>query len=82
MLFEKALYQVGLVRREVVQDDMHLAIGGLRGDYLFQKRDELLTGVPGGGLADDLTGLRIQSGVQGQRSVPVVFKPMLLCASR
>ena len=38
MLLKEVLHQFRFVRGKVVQDDVHLAIGGLRIDDLFQER--------------------------------------------
>jgi hypothetical protein len=43
---------------------VHVTLGRLRSDDLFQKCDKLLAGVPHGGLADDFPRLWIQ-GVEG-----------------
>jgi hypothetical protein len=50
---------------------VHVTLGRLRGDDLFQKCDKLLAGVPRGGLADDFPRLWIQGRIQRQRSVAV-----------
>jgi hypothetical protein len=78
MLHQEALHQTGLVGGEVIQNDVDLAASGLRADDLLQKRDELLAGVAGGGLADDFSGLRIQGCIERQCSVAVVLEAMLL----
>jgi hypothetical protein len=41
----------GLMRAQVITDDMHGLLLGLACDEIFQKRDELCTGVAGAGLA-------------------------------
>src|ERR1700722_9222634 len=50
MLLEKLFDQIGPMGGEVVQNDMNLALGGLGSHDTFQKADELLAGVPRGGL--------------------------------
>jgi hypothetical protein len=77
MQLEEAFHQFGFMRREVVQDDENLLPGRLGRDDFFQEANELLTGVPRGGLADDLAGFWIQGGLQRERPVPVVFEAVL-----
>ena len=45
--------QFGLVGGEVIQNDVDLAINGLRADDLLQECNELLAGVARRGLADE-----------------------------
>jgi hypothetical protein len=40
---------------QVVTDEVNGLLWSLAGEQIFQKRDELRTGVAGAGLADDLT---------------------------
>ena len=40
---------LGLVRTEVIGNDVDLTLGGLTVHYLGQKIDKLLAGMPGGG---------------------------------
>ena len=82
MLLEKALHQIGLVSREVIQNYMYLPLCGLGGDDLFQKTDKLLAGVACGGLAEHFASLRIQSRIQRERPVPVILEAMLLSPPR
>jgi hypothetical protein len=44
------------MRREVVGDDMNRAASRLVGHNLHKKSDKLATGMPGRGLAQNLTG--------------------------
>ena len=55
MLLKVVLHQVGVVGGEVVQDEMHLTLGGLRGYNVLQEGDKLLAGVACRGLSDDLS---------------------------
>jgi hypothetical protein len=57
MLVEERRHLLGLVGREVVEDDVNLLSGPAEGDDLAEKLDEVLAGVTRGGLAVDLTGL-------------------------
>jgi hypothetical protein len=54
-----------------------MAVSGLRRHNFFQEGDKLLAGVSRCGLTDDLAGLRIESRVEGECSVPEIFKAML-----
>jgi len=60
MLHQELFDQLRLVGGKVVQDDVDLALGRLRGDDFVQERNKLLAGVPRRRLPDDFSGLRIQ----------------------
>jgi hypothetical protein len=45
MLLQESLHKLGLVCRQVVQNDMDLAPGGLGRNYAFEERNKLLAGV-------------------------------------
>jgi len=72
--------QFRFVRRAVVQDDVNLVLDGWPGDDLFQKRNQLRTGVAGCGWADPFTGLRIQGRLQREGAVAVILEAVRLCA--
>jgi hypothetical protein len=48
MIREEILDQLSFVRREVIQNNMNLLLGGAATDHFTQERDELCAGVPGG----------------------------------
>ena len=73
---------LGLMRRKVVDDDVDRSALGFEGDDLAQKGDELLGGMAGGGLTQDLAALGIEGRVKRERSVSVVFKAVALGAPR
>ena len=70
MRVQKHLHPLGLVRREIVDDHVEIS-ATLRRQHVTQEVDERFAGVPRGGLADDLAGLRVQRGVQRECAVQV-----------
>jgi hypothetical protein len=54
----------GLMRRQVVGDDMDLARCGLRAHDLLKERDELVAGMALGRFAQHEAALRLQRGVE------------------
>src|SRR5579859_1666485 len=78
---QKLLDSLGLVGREVVQDDVDLLTPRLAGDHSAEESDELLAGVPRSGLADDRAGLGVQRRVQGERPFTDIFETMALRAA-
>src|ERR671939_175397 len=79
---QKLLHCFGLVRREVVADDMDLFTPSLVGEYVAEESNELRAGMPCCGLAQNLASLSIESSVQGQRAMAIVFEPVPLHAPR
>ncbi len=73
---------LGLVRREVVGDDMDLLASRLIDHEIIEKRDELGGGMALGGLAQHLAGLGVKGRVQRQGAVAKVFEAVAFCASR
>ena len=67
---------------EIVEDDVDLLIGRTQGDNLFQETDEVPTGVPDGGFPVNASGRGVQRGIQGERSMSVVFKSVSLSPAR
>src|SRR5260370_16299105 len=74
MMGQKITDCFGFRRAQVVADDVNGLLWSLAGDQIFQKRNELRTGVAGAGLADYLTGLGIKGCIERQRSMAIVFK--------
>jgi hypothetical protein len=68
--------------REIVEDDVDLLIGRAQGDNLFQEADEVPTGVPDSGFPVNASGRGVQRSIQGERSMPVVFKSVVLSPAR
>src|SRR5438552_7991130 len=64
--------------REIVGDDMNRATGRLVGHNLREKSNKLSTGMAGRGLAQNLTGARLQGSIERKGAVAMVFKPMSL----
>src|ERR1039457_2554247 len=82
MLRKKLLDALGLMRREVVRNDVDLPAPALAGDHLREKRHELLGGVPLSRLSQNLSGFRIQRRIQRERAVPVVLESVTLDSAR
>lgn len=78
---QKLLHQASFVRGKVVQNDMHLSVGGLGGDDVCKKSHKLLAGMSGSRLPNHLAGLRIQRRIQRQSAMAVLFKAMPFSAS-
>jgi len=79
---DELIDQLGLVGREVVENDVDLAIRRLLGDQGSQEGDEFRAGVVLGGLALDLTTGNIQGGVQRKGSITHVFEAVTLGSPR
>jgi hypothetical protein len=82
MCLEKRVDLLGLVSGQVVDDHMDLPAVRLVRDDISEKSDELSRGVSRRGLAEDLSGLRVERGIQRQRPVTVVLEPVPLRAAR
>lgn len=82
MLCQELVDPCGLVRREVVSDDMDLLARKLVGHNVGQEGDELRRGVALGRLAQHFTRLRIERRIQRQRAVAEVLEPVALGATR
>src|SRR6218665_1078560 len=82
MLTEERVNQLGLVCREVVDDDVNFLAAPLMGHDVGEEGDELGRGMPRGGLAQHFTSLGIEGGVQRERSMPEVLKAMTLGTPR
>ena len=54
------------MRAQVIADDVDTLLRSLAGDQIFQKGDELCTGVAGAGLADDLAAPGLQGWDRGR----------------
>jgi len=81
MFAQKLLHALGLVRRQVVGDHIDLLAGRLMRHDVAQKRYELLSGVSRRGLAEHLSGLRVERRVLRQRAAPVVLEPVPFSAT-
>src|SRR6516225_7716311 len=67
---------LGLVRTQVIDNDVDLASWRLAGYDLGKEIDELRGGVTSTGFSQHLSGLSIQSAVKRKRSMAVVLKAM------
>src|ERR1700757_4751881 len=82
MMIEEIANALRLMGREIVHDDVDLATTRLARDDVAKKRDEFLGRVAWRGLAQHLTALGIQSGVERQSAVAEVFEAMTLGSAR
>src|ERR1700732_414243 len=74
MTDQKIADRLGFMRAQVIADDVNDSFWSLTGDEIFQKGDELCTGVAGAGLADDLAAPGIKGGIERERSMAIIFK--------
>jgi hypothetical protein len=75
---QELAHPLGLMRGEVVEDDVDLLMIGMLGHHRAEKSDELFAGVTGCGLADDLTGLAIEGGIKRESSASDVLERSLV----
>src|SRR5580765_6457150 len=78
MVGQKGVHELGLMRREIVGNDVDRLARRLRRDHLFEKGHKLRAGVALGRLPQHLSAPGFQRGVQGQGSVAKVFKAVRL----
>ncbi len=69
---------LGLVRREIVRDDVNLAPRRLTGHDVAEEVDEGRAGVARHRLPEHLARLGVERGEERQRAVPVIFEAMPL----
>ena len=74
MTSQKIPDRLGLMRAQVIADDVNGSLRSLAGDEIFQKGDELCTGVAGAGLADDLPAPGLKGCIERERSMAIIFK--------
>ena len=82
MRHQEVLDRCALVRREVVGDHMDLFAAGLMDHDVGEERDELSGGVPQRRFAEHLAGLRIEGGIQRQRTMTKVLKAVPFGSAR
>src|SRR6478672_3195259 len=70
---QKIADRLGFMCAQVVADDVNGALWSLTGDQIFQKGDELCTGVAGAGLAHDLAALGIKSCIERKGSMTIIL---------
>src|SRR6218665_1211798 len=76
MLTEERVNQLGLVCREVVDDDVNFLAARLMGHDVGEEGAKLGRGMPRGGLAQHFTSLGIESRGHREPSMPEVLKAM------
>ena len=75
---QKLVHSFGLMRREVVADDVDLFTLRLLCTHIGQERNELGTGMPSCGFAQHLTGLCVERSVEREGAVSVILETMTL----
>jgi hypothetical protein len=70
---EELIHPLGLVRREVISDDVNLLSLGLVGHNVGQEGDKFGRRVALCGLAQDLASLGVERGIQRQRAVALAL---------
>src|ERR1700726_505665 len=71
---QKIADRLGFMCAQVIADDVNGSFWNLTGDKIFQKGDELCTGVAGTGLADNLAAPGIKGCIERERSMAIIFK--------
>src|SRR5258708_11900864 len=69
MTSQKITDCLGLMRAQVVTDDVHGLLLGLACEEIFQKGDELCAGVAGASLANELAAAGMERRGQPERAV-------------
>src|SRR6202166_5253597 len=69
MTNQKIADRLGFMRAQVIADDVNDSFWSLTGDEIFQKGDELCTGVAGGGVADELAAPGLKGTLQREVSL-------------
>src|SRR5260370_20045606 len=82
MTSQKITDCLGLMRAQVIADDMHGLLLRLACDEIFQKRDELCTGVAGASLTNHLAAGGVERRVQRERAVAVILEAVSFGAAR
>ena len=71
---QKIADRLGFMCAQVIADDVNGSFWSLAGNQIFQKGDELCTGVAGAGLAHDLAALGIKSCIERKGSMTIILK--------
>ena len=82
MVEQERADRLGLMRGQVVRDDVNLTALRLRGQDVAKEFDKRRARVPRYGLAQHLAGLRVERGEQREGSMAVVLEPVPLRAAR
>lgn len=80
--FEEFRNPLGLVRTQVIDNNVDFASRRLTGYDLRKEIDELGTGVASTGLSQHLSGLSVERGVKRKRSMAIVFEAMPFGSAR
>lgn len=82
MVGQKLTHQIGLMGRQIVQDDVNLLVPGAQRDDFLEEGDEVAAGVASRGLTVNPARGSVQGRVQRQRPMAVVLEPMAFSTSR
>ena len=82
MLGQELCDPLGLMRREVVGDNVDLAAFGFQRHDLAEKGHKLLGGMVGGGLTQDFAAFGVQRSVERERTMPKVLEAVALGSPR
>src|ERR1700728_4258161 len=82
MLGQKLCYPLGLMRREVVGDNMDLPAFGFQRNDLAEKGHKLLGGMVGGGLTQDFAAFGVQRSIERERAMPIVLEAVAFGSPR
>jgi hypothetical protein len=82
MRFQKIPHGLSLVRRKIIQNDVDLLLRPALRYNLAEEIHEVGAGVARRGFSVHASGLGVQRGIQRQRAVAVIFKPVALGAAR
>jgi len=82
MLGQELCDPPGLMRREVVGDNVDLPAFGFQRNDLVEKGYKLLGGMVGDGLPQDLAAFGLQRSVERERAMPIVLEAVALGSPR
>ena len=82
MIGQELCDPLGLMRREVVGDDVDLASLGLQRNNLAQESHKLFGGMVGRGLTQDLAAFGVERSIERERAMPIVLKAVALSSPR
>ncbi len=82
MILKKAGDFRGLMRRKIIENHVNVLLGLAEPNHLMQKIHELIAGVAHCRFAVDLAAMHIESGVERQRAVTIIFEAVALGSSR
>lgn len=78
MVVQEGVHLLGLMRREIVEDDVQRLPPRLMGHQVGQERDELRRGVSFGGTPEHRAAASLERGIEREGAVTGIFKAMPL----